>query len=72
MTEKLMFEVHVERATPACAENCPNLQIVSNHGEAWCGGIKINSSKYECKNANYCAGLYRTMKKMMEEKNASR
>jgi hypothetical protein len=72
MTEKLMFDVHVERATPACDENCPNLQIVSNHGESWYGGVKMCSSKYECENANYCANLWRTMRMMMEEKNASR
>lgn len=68
MTEKLLFDVHVERATPACSENCPNLQIVANHEEAWAYGRKMVISRYECTNADYCANLWRTMKTMLEEK----
>ena len=73
MIEKLLFDVHVERATPACSENCPNLQIVANREETWISGAKIVISKYECTNANYCANLWRTMRTMTkEEKDASK
>lgn len=68
MTEKLLFDVHVERATPACSENCPNIQIIANHEEAWINGVKMAINEYECANASYCANLWRTMRTMMEEK----
>lgn len=68
MTEKLLFDIHVERATPACGENCPNLQIVADHEEAWTSGRKIVISKYECTNAEYCANLWRAMRTIMNEK----
>lgn len=70
MTEKLLFDVHVERATPACNENCPNLQIVANHEEGWSNGNKVLIvNTYKCVNDEYCAKLWRTMRTMMEEKN---
>ena len=69
MTEKLLFDVHVERATPACSENCPNLQIVADHQEAWISGAKMVISKYKCANASYCANLWREMITMMKERN---
>lgn len=68
MTEKLLFDVHVERATPACSEYCPNLQIIADHQEAWTSGEKMVISRYECENASYCANLWRTMRTMMKEK----
>ena len=69
MTEKLMFDVRVQRATPVCSENCPNLQIDANHEEVWSASRRETIiSKYKCINADYCANLWRTMRTMMEEK----
>lgn len=72
MTEKLLFDVHVERATPACSENCPNLQINCDHAEYWSHGTKLNINTFKCTNNEYCTNLWRTMRRMMEEKNASK
>lgn len=69
MTEKLLFDVNVERATPACSENCPNLQIDASHEEVWSAmGREMVISKYKCTNADCCANLWRTMRTIMENK----
>lgn len=67
MTEKLRFEVNVERATPACSENCPNLQISCDHSEYWSYGTKFSINTFKCVNNEYCTNLWRNMRTMTEE-----
>lgn len=68
MTEKLLFDVHVERATPACSENCPNLTIVDYHEKLWSDMKEHVISTYRCANDTYCHRLWKSMKKMEEKK----
>lgn len=72
MTEKLLFEVHVERATPACSENCPNLQIDCDHTEHLGYDTKFNVNTFKCVNNEYCINLWRTMRAKMEEKDVGK
>jgi hypothetical protein len=72
MTEKLLFDVRVQRATPACSENCPNLKIDCDHVEHWSYGTKFNINTFKCMNNEFCANLWRTMRTMMEEKDVGK
>lgn len=71
MTEKLLFDVHVERATPACSENCPNLHIVDYHEKLWSDMEEHVISTYRCTNDTYCQRFWKFMKEI-EEKDAGK
>jgi hypothetical protein len=64
MTEKLLFDVHVKRATPACDENCPNLHILDEHEKLWSNMQAIVTSTYRCANETYCKNLWKHMKEV--------
>ena len=67
MYERLKFEVHVERATPACSENCENLRIDDNRDLLWINGIKSVSNSFRCVNDAYCSNLWRCLKKATDQ-----
>jgi len=56
----LKFQVDVEKATPACSADCPNLNIeiettryMANSHEVYCRARRIR-----CTNDEYCRRLY--------------
>lgn len=62
------FQVNVTMATPACSENCPNLQIdiedlkySTNSADDF---YKLR--KIRCVNDSYCQNLYRAFEERRE------
>lgn len=67
MNEKY-FRVDVERATPACDANCPNLQIDIediDYGADNVGGL-CTLRKIRCINDTWCQCLQAVIEKNME------
>ncbi len=67
--DKQYFQVNVQMATPACNENCPNLQIdiddlnyVADNRDAFCKMRQIR-----CVNDTYCQNLYRAFAEEKKE-----
>ena len=63
------FVVSVERATPACGSNCPNLEIIADgqafRGEDLEGTIEHTNWNRKCINECYCKHLWDTMKEQL-------
>ena len=65
----LKFQVDVEKATPACSADCPNLQIdvkdLNYVTDSRDGFSKMR--KIRCVNDSYCQNLYRAFKEERDE-----
>jgi len=60
------FQVNVERATPACDANCPNLQIDVDDVNYREDGPLIQKRVIRCVNDTWCQQLYIGMEKKLE------
>jgi len=60
------FQVNVERATPACDANCPNLQIDVDDVNCREDGALIQKRVIRCVNNTWCQQLYVGMEKKLK------
>ena len=62
------FQVNVERATPACDANCPNLQIDIEDFDYTVDSIDDlpKLRKIRCVNAEYCKHIYKVLRNYEE------
>lgn len=69
MMDQTKFLVDVDKATPACSADCPNLQIdiVELCGVTDCyEGLRM-LRRFRCVNDDYCRRLYRSFEKERSE-----
>ena len=62
------FQVNVEKATPACSEKCPNLQIDIDDLQYATNSLDdfYKLRKIHCVNDSYCQNLYRAFEESRE------
>lgn len=67
--DKQYFQVNVEMATPACKENCPNLQIDIDDRKYDVDNIDdlYRLRQIRCVNDTWCQNLYRAFAEEKKE-----
>ncbi len=68
--DQMKFQVDVEKATPACSADCPNLRIdiMELCGVTDCyEGLRM-LRRIRCANDDYCRRLYAAFEKGKEQK----